>query len=49
MIREAILLAGGLGTRLRSAVPDLPKCLLAIPKGIGWKCNQAINEAGYRK
>ncbi len=26
-IKEAIILAGGLGTRLRSAVPDLPKCL----------------------
>jgi hypothetical protein len=32
-----------------TAKPELPKCLLAIPKGIGWKCNQAINEAGYRK
>ncbi len=32
-----------------TAKPDLPKCLLAIPRGIGWKCNQAINEAGYRK
>lgn len=27
---EAIVLAGGLGTRLRSAVPDLPKCMAAI-------------------
>jgi D-glycero-alpha-D-manno-heptose 1-phosphate guanylyltransferase len=29
-IKEAIILAGGLGTRLRSAVPDLPKCLAPI-------------------
>jgi D-glycero-alpha-D-manno-heptose 1-phosphate guanylyltransferase len=27
---EAIILAGGLGTRLRSAVPDLPKCMAPI-------------------
>ncbi len=30
MIPEAIILAGGLGTRLKSAVPDLPKCLAPI-------------------
>jgi D-glycero-alpha-D-manno-heptose 1-phosphate guanylyltransferase len=30
MIREAIVLAGGLGTRLRSSVPDLPKCLAPV-------------------
>lgn len=29
-ITEAIILAGGLGTRLRSAVPDLPKCMAPI-------------------
>jgi D-glycero-alpha-D-manno-heptose 1-phosphate guanylyltransferase len=29
-IREAIILAGGLGTRLRSAVPDLPKCMAPV-------------------
>jgi D-glycero-alpha-D-manno-heptose 1-phosphate guanylyltransferase len=29
-IKEAIILAGGLGTRLRSAVPDLPKCMAPI-------------------
>jgi D-glycero-alpha-D-manno-heptose 1-phosphate guanylyltransferase len=29
-ITEAIILAGGLGTRLRSAVPDLPKCLAPV-------------------
>jgi hypothetical protein len=32
-----------------TAKQELPKCLLAIPKGIGWKCSQAITEAGYRK
>ena len=30
MIREAIVLAGGFGTRLREAVPDLPKCMAPI-------------------
>ncbi|MDB5191223.1 MAG: nucleotidyltransferase [Segetibacter sp.] len=30
VINEAIILAGGLGTRLRSAVPDLPKCMAPI-------------------
>lgn len=30
MIGEAIILAGGLGTRLRSAVPDLPKCMAPV-------------------
>lgn len=29
-ISEAIVLAGGLGTRLRSAVPDLPKCMAPV-------------------
>jgi D-glycero-alpha-D-manno-heptose 1-phosphate guanylyltransferase len=29
-IREAVILAGGLGTRLRSAVPDLPKCMAPV-------------------
>lgn len=29
-IREAIILAGGLGTRLREAVPDLPKCMAPV-------------------
>src|SRR5437762_501368 len=28
--REAIILAGGLGTRLRDAVPDLPKCMAPV-------------------
>jgi D-glycero-alpha-D-manno-heptose 1-phosphate guanylyltransferase len=30
VISEAIILAGGLGTRLRSAVPDLPKCMAPV-------------------
>lgn len=29
-MREAIILAGGLGTRLRDAVPDLPKCMAPV-------------------
>ncbi len=29
-ITEAIVLAGGLGTRLQSEVPDLPKCLAPV-------------------
>nr|WP_199065532.1 nucleotidyltransferase family protein [Chromobacterium sp. ASV5] len=30
MTTTCIILAGGLGTRLRSAVPDLPKCLAPV-------------------
>ncbi|HYC29659.1 MAG TPA: sugar phosphate nucleotidyltransferase, partial [Chitinophagaceae bacterium] len=30
MISSAIILAGGLGTRLRSAVADLPKCMAPV-------------------
>jgi D-glycero-alpha-D-manno-heptose 1-phosphate guanylyltransferase len=29
-IKEAIILAGGLGTRLRTSVPDLPKCMAPV-------------------
>jgi D-glycero-alpha-D-manno-heptose 1-phosphate guanylyltransferase len=29
-IREAIILAGGLGTRLRDVLPDLPKCMAPV-------------------
>jgi D-glycero-alpha-D-manno-heptose 1-phosphate guanylyltransferase len=29
-IKEAIILAGGLGTRLQSAVPDIPKCMAPV-------------------
>ena len=30
MIKEAIILAGGLGTRLRSVIPDKPKCMAPV-------------------
>ncbi len=30
MVKEAIILAGGLGTRLRDTVPDLPKCMAPV-------------------
>ncbi len=30
MIKECIILAGGLGTRLRSVIPDLPKCMAPV-------------------
>ena len=30
MIKTAIILAGGLGTRLRSVVPELPKCMAPV-------------------
>lgn len=30
MIKEAIILAGGLGTRLKSVVADLPKCMAPV-------------------
>jgi D-glycero-alpha-D-manno-heptose 1-phosphate guanylyltransferase len=29
-VEQAIILAGGLGTRLRDAVPDLPKCMAPV-------------------
>jgi D-glycero-alpha-D-manno-heptose 1-phosphate guanylyltransferase len=30
LVKEAIILAGGLGTRLREALPDLPKCMAPV-------------------
>jgi D-glycero-alpha-D-manno-heptose 1-phosphate guanylyltransferase len=30
LIKEAIILAGGLGTRLKETVPDLPKCMAPV-------------------
>src|SRR5579871_3506533 len=30
MITEAIILAGGLGTRLRSVISELPKCMAPV-------------------
>ncbi len=53
----AIILAGGLGTRLRSAVPDLPKCMapvngkpfigFVIDYFIGQGINKFILAVGY--
>jgi D-glycero-alpha-D-manno-heptose 1-phosphate guanylyltransferase len=58
MIREAIILAGGLGTRLRTAVPDLPKCMAPVAGKpflewlIGWLTVQGIGRVifslGYK-
>src|SRR5688500_16405313 len=30
LIKEAIILAGGLGTRLKDTVPDIPKCMAVV-------------------
>ncbi|NOT52694.1 MAG: HAD-IIIA family hydrolase [Chitinophagaceae bacterium] len=30
LVKEAIILAGGLGTRLRDTIPDLPKCMAPV-------------------
>jgi D-glycero-alpha-D-manno-heptose 1-phosphate guanylyltransferase len=30
LVKEAIILAGGLGTRLRGEIPDLPKCMAPV-------------------
>jgi D-glycero-alpha-D-manno-heptose 1-phosphate guanylyltransferase len=30
LVKEVIILAGGLGTRLREALPDLPKCMAPV-------------------
>lgn len=50
MIREAIILAGGLGTRLRSVVADVPKCMAPV-KGIpfinfviSWLKNEGVEK-----
>ena len=45
-IKEAIILAGGLGTRLRSAVPDLPKCMAVVAGNpfLYYVVNHFINE-----
>jgi len=57
-IKEAVILAGGLGTRLRDAVPDLPKCMAPvnghpfISYVVGYLQQQGINwfifSLGYR-
>ncbi len=59
MITEAIILAGGLGTRLRSVVTDVPKCMAPIHDipflqfVIDYALKQGINKiilsVGYKK
>lgn len=50
MIKEAIILAGGLGTRLRPVVSDLPKCMATVNKKpflfyvITWLKQQGIDK-----
>lgn len=47
MIREVIILAGGLGTRLRSAVPDVPKCMAPVAgKPFIWHVLQYLKAQG---
>ena len=50
MIKEAIILAGGLGTRLRSAVPDLPKCMAPVAGKpfISYVINYYLNQGTER-
>ena len=58
-MREAIILAGGLGTRLRTAIPELPKCLAPVNGKpflqyvIAWLQGQGIERfifsLGYKK
>src|SRR5579863_8770506 len=45
---KAVILAGGLGTRLRSEVPDLPKPLAPVGGRpfLAWKLD-ALDEAGF--
>ena len=47
---EAIILAGGLGTRLRSAVPDLPKCMAPVAgKPFLWYVIDYLQKQGVEK
>ncbi|MEI6059811.1 MAG: nucleotidyltransferase family protein [Bacteroidota bacterium] len=57
--REAIVLAGGLGTRLREVLPDMPKCMAPV-RGLPFLTyvldylgeqgiNKVILSVGYRK
>lgn len=58
MIREAIILAGGLGTRLRSEIGDIPKALALINGRpfleyqldylYNWQVEKVIIAAGYK-
>ena len=44
---QAIVLAGGLGTRLRGVVPDLPKPMAAHGWGKGRRCDGAESWLDY--
>jgi D-glycero-alpha-D-manno-heptose 1-phosphate guanylyltransferase len=50
MIKECIILAGGLGTRLRSEVADLPKCMAPVAGKpfLHWVINYAIQQGVTR-
>lgn len=50
MSTPCIILAGGLGTRLRSAVPDLPKCLAPIAGRpfLEWQL-RSLAERGFKR
>ena len=50
MIKECIILAGGLGTRLRSEVSDLPKCMAPVAGKpfLHWVINYAIQQGVTR-
>ena len=43
-LREAVILAGGLGTRLRSVVNDLPKVMAPVNGSV-----QPLKATGHRK
>ena len=50
MIREAIILAGGLGTRLKETVPDMPKPMASIGgKPFLWYVLEYVFQSGIRK
>lgn len=50
MSTTCVILAGGLGTRLRSAVPDLPKCLAPIGGRpfLGWQLHSLAKRGVQR-
>ncbi|MEE3624782.1 nucleotidyltransferase family protein [Nitrospirillum sp. BR 11752] len=50
MMREAVILAGGLGTRLRSVVSDLPKSLAAVAGRpfLTWQLEQLADQGFTR-
>ncbi len=50
MIREAIILAGGLGTRLKETIPDMPKPMAPIGgKPFLWYVMEYLHQSGIRK